>query len=378
MAKSKKLGIVSESNIEDIFAWSGTIHNVSVALAKNFEISGIQIKRTFSFYILSALRKLLKRHYSLLLLRTLQSQAKRKVIEAQKEGISTFFLPVESSLISYKVFPRNLKVIALTDATYHLMNGYYFTDQAADAQIGEELEKTAANRCDAIIVSSDWAKNDFIEHYKIDPKKIFMIPFPSFLPDKYQHHSFAGKLCKLLLVGVDYERKGVDTAIQVIRYLNSVYQNIHFELHIVGVENKYNITDESIKFYGRLHKNNDSELRQLIQLYNQSDLFFLPTKAECSAVVFAEACQYGLPIISTATGGVGTYVIDNYNGEKIALTAKPEIFAGKILSVLANYEKYTLNARAYYEKMLTKYAWEKSLKQVVDSTSMKQEHQHLL
>lgn len=77
-------------------------------------------------------------------------------------------------------------------------------------------------------------------------------------------------------------------------------------------------------------------------------------------------------------GGVGTYVIDNYNGEKIALTAKPEIFAGKILSVLANYEKYTLNARAYYEKMLTKYAWEKSLKQVVDSTSMKQEHQHLL
>jgi len=54
--------------------------------------------------------------------------------------------------------------------------------------------------------------------------------------------------------------------------------------------------------------------KDLPTLYNDSDVFILPSHAEGFPNVILEALNYGLPIISTNVGGIADSVIDNDNG----------------------------------------------------------------
>jgi glycosyltransferase involved in cell wall biosynthesis len=49
-------------------------------------------------------------------------------------------------------------------------------------------------------------------------------------------------------------------------------------------------------------------------------VFVLPTQADCVPVVLTEASAYGLPILSTAVGGVSTIGEDKVNGRVFPLT----------------------------------------------------------
>lgn len=46
---------------------------------------------------------------------------------------------------------------------------------------------------------------------------------------------------------------------------------------------------------------------------------FSLTRAECHGIVNCEACAFGLPIFSYATGGVPSYVINDFNGFAFSL-----------------------------------------------------------
>lgn len=77
-----------------------------------------------------------------------------------------------------------------------------------------------------------------------------------------------------------------------------------FELTIIGLDKPEQYTENKhIHFVGRLNKNNPEEFKQMITYYQESDIFLLPTKAECAGIVFSEAAMYGLPVFTHNTGG---------------------------------------------------------------------------
>ena len=86
----------------------------------------------------------------------------------------------------------------------------------------------------------------------------------------------------------------------------------------------------------------------------------LPTRAECAGVVFSEASAYGIPSITTDTGGVTTYVKKGINGFTKTFSAGGEIYAERITQLLL--DKKTLtdlkhSSRKYYEETLNWDNW---------------------
>lgn len=370
-----KIGIITRRSLDDKKIWSGTVYNLSKIVMKSYEVQSIVIK---DFFINKALRKMINKLFHKNKKTMLTSFLdriilKNKIKRAMREGIKLFFVMANSDLIASGGIPKGCKLIYLSDATYHAMVNYYYFDNVHDQKIGNQAEQKSINRADAIIYSSEWAKEDAINYYNALEEKVTIIPFPSYIEDYYEKKENLNdkKTIHLLFVGVEWERKGTDLAIGCVDYLNKSQNDITFDLTIIGLdkpENKY--YENYIVFKGRLYKDNPKEYNQLITYYKNSDIFILPTKAECSAVVFSEACMYGLPIFTHETGGIGTYVKDKYNGIKLPLGSTGRNFGEKIFEMIKEQklQEYSDNARYYYEEKLNTDSWKNKFEKVVKNT----------
>ena len=293
-------------------------------------------------------------------------------MKSLKGGCNIYFAPVASELIASGGIPDDCKLIYLSDATVHLLMNYYYDLSTHDYFIWNSWEQKAIDRANTILYSSDWAKNDAISYYKADREKVFVAPFGANLSDQYKGKIRMPGLIRLLLVGVEWKRKGIDLAIDCVKILNENNTKWNFELTIIGFSKPRDMEDESIKFAGRLNKSISKELEQIVYYYDNADVFILPTKAECAGIVFSEACMYGLPIFTHDTGGIANYVENGYNGERLKLGATADDFATAILLMLKNnnLEKYSANARAKYNKELNWDVWLDEFCKVVDKLQL--------
>ena len=73
-----------------------------------------------------------------------------------------------------------------------------------------------------------------------------------------------------------------------------------------------------------LDMNVEKDRSRLTDLLMDSALLLVPTRADCSPIAFCEANGFGLPAVSTDTGGVSSLVRDGENGLLLPLTAGGE------------------------------------------------------
>ena len=76
--------------------------------------------------------------------------------------------------------------------------------------------------------------------------------------------------------------------------------------------------------------------------------------------MFCEASAFGLPLITTNTGGIPTIVEDGVNGYKLPLEATGREFAKKIIEVYSNtalYNKMRISSRNKFDEVLN---WDKA------------------
>lgn len=125
----------------------------------------------------------------------------------------------------------------------------------------------------------------------------------------------------LLYIGVIESRRHVDTLIESLCYLPE-----NFVLAIVGdgVE-KGRLMEISRKecLADRIFWLGKKKQEELPYIYEDADLFLLASDYEIYGMVILEAMYYGLPVLSTRTGGARTlitdgqtgYIIDSLNGK---------------------------------------------------------------
>ena len=305
-----------------------------------------------------------KNQYSILMYKLGAKRANKLIDDSECDLI---FVPGCSDLIYLgQKSLRNKKLIYLSDATYHRLNGYYFEHSIHDQKIGNNWEKKSHELSSSIILPSTWAAEDTIEYYKTPDNIINILKFGANLQDfGYKYFEPGKEVYKLLLVGVDYVRKGVDIAIETVKILNESSPDVRFELSIVGLNNPGVEVPDYVTFYGRLRKDCKEELEKLVDCYINHDIFILPTKAECSAIVFSEAAMFAMPTFTYLTGGTLDYVEDGVSGRCFALTCRGKEFAEAITDALESgeMEKYSYNARRKYEEELN---WEVWLKHFED------------
>lgn len=227
---------------------------------------------------------------------------------------------------------------------------------------GHNLEKQALDRCKLAIFASDWAAESATKFYGISRDKIRVVPFGANLENEKTEAELLSAierrsrdLCRLLFVGVDWERKGGDIAVAVTDRLNQ--KGIKTELTVVGCippESSYN---DHIKIEGFISKQSNGGREKLDQLYLQSHFLILPTRAECFGVVFCEASSFGVPSISCNTGGVSSAVTNGRNGQLFSLKAEVDEYVNYVAELWTDYDRYKSIATTSFAEYQQRLNW---------------------
>ncbi len=157
----------------------------------------------------------------------------------------------------------------------------------------------------AIFPWSDWCAASIINDYDVDPARVHVIP-PGVDLDYWrcEPRSNAGPV-NLLFVGSNFYRKGGDLLLRWAK--NTSLRD--WNLHLVTVD-PITAEDPRIHVYNGLTPNSPA----LRRLYQEADLFVLPTRGDCYSIAAIEAMAAGLPVILSRTGGTGDIVLDGQTG----------------------------------------------------------------
>ncbi|WP_424355165.1 glycosyltransferase family 4 protein [Methanobacterium sp. MBAC-LM] len=215
-------------------------------------------------------------------------------------------------------------------------------------------------------ITNSSATRDSCLESGIEKEKLDIIPFgvdidfykPLKIPkDKKMFH--------ILAVGYLIERKGFEYLIKAVKEVLTQHENVR--LTIVGsgpLEEKLkNIIKElKLESNAKIMKNVSDD--ELLQLYNSSDLFVLPSivdsqgNTEGLGVVLLEAMACGLPVIGSDTGGIPDII---QNDETGLLVPEKNILglSNAILSLIEDEELKDKLAVNGYNKVREKFNWEK-------------------
>lgn len=154
---------------------------------------------------------------------------------------------------------------------------------------------------------SDWAKRSLVSDYGAASDRVTVIHpgtvFANF-PSPHEKRGRRPGPLRVLFVGGDFQRKGGDLLLQVARER----LRGRVELHLVtGADVP---AGEGIFVYRGLKPHSP----ELLGLYADADVFALPTRADCLAVVLGEAMASCLPIVTTRVGAHGEVVEDGKSG----------------------------------------------------------------
>jgi glycosyltransferase involved in cell wall biosynthesis len=256
----------------------------------------------------------------------------------------------------------------------HVYGSQTRLDQETLDQI-ELLDAIALTKSTHVVYPSQWAAQSAIEDYGVSPARVSVIPFGANLeqpPDALEvlrdRQSLPLSPCRLLFIGIDWQRKGGDIAFQTLLAL--LKQGIDAELTIVGAVPPPQIRHERLTVIPRLDKNLPQDRQQLDQLLRQSHFLLLPSRAECYGVSLCEANAFGLPALATAVGGISTVVRNGRNGYKLPLSASGEDYAHLLVKLLADYPRYqqlARSSRAQYDQRLNWSRWAESVEELLRS-----------
>ena len=230
---------------------------------------------------------------------------------------------------------------------------------------GNSLEQAALDRCSAAIYASDWAAQTAIAHYDVDPGKLHVVPFgPNRTHDKSAEAvtQFIQRRpvspCRLLFLGVDWERKGGPLALEVARTL--VQRGLPTELHIAGCDPALDPTPPYVVRHGFIDKTDAAGAAKIDALLSAAHFLLLPSRAECFGLVFLEASSVGVPSLAAEVGGVASAVRNDRNGRLFPLTASAAEYADYVIEIMANNERYRRLAESSYTEYRENLTWDRA------------------
>jgi glycosyltransferase involved in cell wall biosynthesis len=372
------IGFIDNHKASNPRAWSGTYKSIIDELRKRHTLDILYPKfnffeKEYFFEQRNFYRWIRKKDLYIQFLKDyskLSSRKLDKLIEGKKYDL--LIAPASNQRFAYS--KTNIPIICIIDSTFKTQYGYYvFNIPKFNARHGIETDKLAFEKASHILAASDWAAQSVIKYYGIPPSKVSVNLFGANLehiPYREEIQWSRTDTCRLLFLGVEWIRKGGDIAVEALRFLHK--KNIKATLTIVGcVPPEDSIKDvENIMVIPFLNKQIPEQEKALHELLINSDFLLLPSRAEAAGIVFCESCAFGLPVVSTNTGGVSNYVIDAVNGFLLNKQLRGEAYADIIIKAFTNTEEYLhlrQNARQLFEERLNWCTWGKHFEKVATS-----------
>lgn len=377
-----KIAFVTTYDAEDIRNWSGTAYYMSKALIN----SGIEIEfignlkslngrftklRLRNFFYTKVLNNAFGNYKNFYEPQNLKYIARQVQERLKKTDVDIVFSP---GAIPIAYLNTTKPVVLWTDATFAVMQNYYdcFTGLNKRTIKNSHLyEKNVIKRASLAIFSSEWAADSAIRDYGADAGKVKVIPYGAnvectrTVSDIININSKKSRsICKLLFIGQEWERKGGDTAIKIAVELNK--QGIETELTILGCSPPQSSSlPDFIHVLGFVDKSNKAGESLINNLYSESHFFVLPTIAECTPIVFSEANSFGLPVITTDTGGIGSIIRNDINGKMFGTEIDVPSCSAYLGVIFRNFERYNEYSLSSFNEHMTKLNWSASINKCV-------------
>lgn len=393
LASPLRLAYVTVYDSNDVKQWSGTGFHI----AKSLEDQGCELVRIGGLkrqlnpvnilrYLWNTRVRGLRDHphrdpgY----LRHYARQVERGLAQARASGkaIDAILVP---GILPIAYLETDLPIIVWTDCTFASLLNYYaaWTNLSPRTiRDGHEADRHGLNRARTLIFTSQWAADSAVNDYGCDPGRIHLVPLGANIEggrsqgdiSKLADERLARGEVRMLLAGVNWERKGCDVAVRALEELRA--RGVNATLDIVGCHAPAGTAlPEGVRTHGFLAKSSPEGRARIDAFFREASLFILPTRAECTAVVFNEAASYGLPVLSTLTGGVASIVRDGTSGVLFPLDSSPSMWADRIASLVRDpsmYRQMSLAALHEYDERLNWPAAGRAVAQIVrDSLQMR-------
>ena len=365
-----KVGFAGRWSPLEKSSWSGTYFHAYHAIKKFAAVETFQYK--WPWYVREQLifhKQIQKLQHKKVAVEFLKGYAKWFSRQLEKDLLTSkadvLFVPAAPQLLAY--CNTTVPVVFMTDATFKQIQGYYDSfDNLAEYNLrqGIALDKQAFENAAHCMLASGWTKQSAINDYGIPENKITVVPLGAnldIIPGKEELKKEKNKICRLLFLGVEWERKGGQIALDTFYQLQK--DGVPVQLTIIGCVPPVPVTDKNIIVIPFINKHNKEEAAQLYHIFCNSDFLLLPTRAECAGVVFCEASAFSIPSITTNTGGVSSYVQDGVNGFALPLEAGAGDYAKKITAIFSDdtvYQQLCITSRIKYEEELNWDSWGKA------------------
>ncbi|NQT53910.1 glycosyltransferase family 4 protein [bacterium] len=239
-------------------------------------------------------------------------------------------------------------------------------------QEASELERRAVDNARVCLYRSNWAAESARRQLALPAAKVRVLHIGPGFEDDPLAGAAAGETgerqpCRLLVVGVNWWRKGCDVTVAATRALRRM--GLDARLTVCGCEPPPGeITDAEVAIVPRLDKHKPADVRRLVSLYRESTFVLLPTRADTFGIVLLEAMACGRPVVATRMAGMEDVVDEGVSGFLLPPGASGEEYAGRIHSAVtdpAQYGALCRGARARYEREFNWRTWASGVREIL-------------
>ncbi|MBZ5536899.1 MAG: glycosyltransferase family 4 protein [Acidobacteriia bacterium] len=372
-----KIAYVNESDPRDKRSWSGIHHFMARALQRHcgpvsFIAPLFSKMMKYGQFLNDQSQRILNKKYdythSTLLSRSYGSIIERRILGHHFDLI---FAPEASTEIAS--LETNIPIIYLSDVTFALINEYYSSFSnflPISVWEGNRIERLAIKKARRLLYPTEWAAKSAIRDYHADTSKIHVIPFGANLAEVPPREQVLGRTqsdhCRLLFLGVEWERKGGELAFETMLRLQEL--GIEVELIVCGCTPPDKFRHNKMVVIPFLDKNDAKNSKRLDDLFFTADILLLPGREEAFGIVFCEAAAFGLPVVTSDTGGVSEVVKPGENGILLPRNARAEDYAKEISRIYRDQQTYSAlvyKSRSAFESRLNWDAWGLEVKKVI-------------
>jgi len=385
--KRLRIAYLTVNDPLDKRSWSGTTYYIGQTLQRNIGDVDFLGPVKYPWLVDKTLRAMAKAwrlifrteyltKYSLLL-----SWYASKILERKMKGheYDVVCAPAASTELSY--FHTDLPVIYISDTTFKLISNYYNSD-FKNASIlsrweANFVEKRSLQKSSLIIYPSHWAADSAMNDYNIAADKLFIMPLGANIdftpPREMIFEKEKNTTLTLLYLAVEWERKGGAIAFEALKYLHEVC-GIKAKLIVCGCVPPPQFEHDHMEVIPFLNKNKPEDQKRFVEILSSVHFLILPTRADCSLLVGCEANAYGVPVITTETGGVPDIVKDCINGYCLPYNADAKVYGNLIAEIFGDKEQYhklIITSRQRFDEELNWDKWADSFAKIYESRIQK-------